>query len=72
MKTINKFTREDVADGAVFAVLGAIVITSIEFLITTSILHYITIPILVVEAVAAGVAATIISVISILATDDED
>ena len=75
MSTIRKWLgieREDIGDCAVFTALGAIVLLSLEFLITASILHYISIPILVAEAAAAVVAGAMISLVAIKATDDED
>ena len=64
--------REDIGDCAVFTALGAIVITSLEFLFTTSFLHYISIPILTVEVLAATAAGALIAVVAVKATDDED
>ena len=73
MKTIKrKIEREDVTDAVLFAALGAIVITSLEFLFTTSIIHYISIPIIIAEAAAAVVAGALISLVAVKATDDED
>ena len=75
MRTVNRkkiIDREDVADAAIFAALGTIVLLSIEFLVTASTLHYITIPIFAIEGAVAGVAATMIALVAVRATDDED
>jgi len=75
MKAIKRkwmIKGEDVADAVLFTALGAIVITSLEFLFTASIIHYISIPILIAEAAAAVVAGALISLVAVKATDDED
>jgi len=74
MSTIRKWIvdREDLGDAVLFTALAAIVLLSIEFLITASILHYVTVPILAVEAAAATAAGALIATITIRATDDED
>ena len=74
MKTRNRkwmIDREDAGDAALMAALGTPVITSLEFLFTASLLHYISVPILVIEGVAAAAAATAIAIVAVKATDDE-
>ncbi|MFP3137795.1 MAG: hypothetical protein RXS42_06140 [Nitrososphaeria archaeon] len=74
MKAIEwiKIEREDLGDAAIFTALAAIVISSLEFLFTATLLHYVTVPILAAEAAAASVAGALIAVVVVKATDDED
>ena len=72
VKSTKRIDREDLGDCAVFTALGAIILMSIEFLVTASVLHYISTPILAVEGAAATAAGAVIATVAIKATDDED
>ncbi|MFP3209717.1 MAG: hypothetical protein RXR82_08595 [Nitrososphaeria archaeon] len=75
MRTIRKWIkieREDRGDAALMTALAAILLSGLEFLFTAMSLHYVTIPILTAEAVAASVAGALIALVAVKATDDED
>jgi len=67
-----KIEREDRGDAAVFTVVTAILLSGLEFFFTTSLIHYVTIPILAAEAAAATVVGALVSLVVIKATEDED
>jgi len=64
--------REDLGDAALMAALTAIVLLSLEFLFTATFAHYISVPILAVEALVAVAAGALIASVAVKATDDED
>jgi len=67
-----KIEREDAADAAIFTAITAVLLSGLEFFFTASLIHYISVPILIVEAAAASVAGALISIVTVKATDDED
>jgi len=75
MSTIRKWLgieREDVGDAAIMTAVTTLLLLGLEFLFTTSLLHYISTPIFVIETLAAVAAGALVSLVVIKATDDED
>ena len=73
MKTIRKsIRREDIGDAMLFMAVTALLLSGLEFMFTAMSLHYISTPIIAVEAAAAVAAGALVSLVVIAATEDED
>jgi len=60
-----------VADAAIFAAVTAVLLSGLEFFFTASLIHSISVPILVAEAAVASVAGVLISIVAVKATDED-